>query len=153
MIRFTRITLFIVFTLIGYTLQAQETADSAQQPTRRQYFFRATTFQCQSVGTRALVLGEYDVRVTSDSVFASLPYFGRYFAGTQTASNIQFKSGQFDYKVEQKKKGKIFITITPKDIREVREMFLTIFADGTALMQINSPNRELITLQGYLAMK
>jgi hypothetical protein len=153
MIRFTRPVLFFLFMITAFTLQAQEPGDSVQQPARRQYFFKATTFQCQSAGTRALVLGEYDVRVTNDSVFASLPYFGRYFAGTQSATNIQFKSGQFDYKVEQKKKGKIFITITPKDIREVREMFLTIFADGTALMQINSPNRELITLNGYLAMK
>lgn len=153
MIRYKVALLCFLFVITGSSLYAQEQADTTVQRASGQYFFKAMSFSTQSVGTRALTPGEFDVRVTPDSVIASLPYYGRYFAGTQSASGIQFRSGSFDYKVEQKKKGKVYITITPKDIRDVRELFLTIFGDGTATLQINSPNRELMSFNGYLATK
>jgi hypothetical protein len=153
MTRFTKTLLFLLLTITGPALYAQEPADTVKRSSGAQYFFKAMSFSTQSAGTRALTPGEFDVRVTPDSVIASLPYYGRYFAGTQTASGIQFRSGNFEYKVEQKKKGKVYITIIPKDIRDVRELFLTIFGDGTALLQINSPNRELMSFNGYLTTK
>jgi hypothetical protein len=115
------------------------------------------TFKAQSVmpmrgGTRQLT-SDYDLKVSGDSLIVYLPYFGRAFTApiNPGAGGIQFTSSDFEYKVEERRKGGWNINIVPKDNNSVREMLLTISKKGYATLQILSTNRDAISFNGYIA--
>lgn len=93
----------------------------------------------------------YDIKVTPDSVTAYLPFFGRSFTAPidPTKGGIQFTSTDFEYKQSVKKKN-YQITITPKDVREVRSVLLTITPSGYAYVQVLSMNKTPISFNGII---
>jgi len=93
----------------------------------------------------------YDIKITPDSVIAYLPFFGRSFTAPvdPTKGGIRFTSTDFDYKQSIKKKN-YQITITPKDDREVRSLFLTITPSGYAYVQVLSMNKTPISFNGII---
>ena len=94
---------------------------------------------------------EYSVKVGKDTVVADLPYFGRSFTAPVDPSRggIQFNTTKFDYKVENIKKG-WQITIKPSDVSDIQQLFLTVFSNGTATLQVTSTNRTPITFNGQV---
>lgn len=95
--------------------------------------------------------GGYDVKITPDSVVAYLPFFGRSFTAPldPTKGGIKFTSTDFDYKQTTRKKN-YQITITPKDDREVRNLFITITPAGYAMVQVSSMNKTPISFSGII---
>ena len=116
-------------------------------------------FKAQSVHpTRGRVVqlnSEYDLSVSKDTVRSYLPYFGRAYSAPMDGKGggIDFLSKDFEYTQKNRKKGGWDITIKPKDVNDVRELFLTVFDNGSASLRVSSNNRESISFNGYLVGK
>ena len=63
---------------------------------------------------------------------------------------IKFTSTKFDYKIVEKKKGGWTITIVLNDVRRSQKLFLDVFTNGSATLQVTSNSRDAITFQGYI---
>jgi hypothetical protein len=161
--------IFLVVTVLGScTLNAQVKNDEADKKViqdlrtafvlekmlkDKRYIFRAQTYSASSVGVRQLIPNEYDIQIKKDSVIVSLPYFGQSYSAQASrvdGSGIKMTSTKFDYSAVEKKDGKWLVSIKPKDSREVQLLFLTIFTNGTTMLQVTSTNREAITYNGYV---
>jgi len=96
---------------------------------------------------------QYLLTVTKDSVEAYLPYYGRAYTATMNPddSGIKFKSKNFKYKADKKKKGSWLITINPKDTRDTQSMTLNVSENGYATLNVNSNNRQSISFNGYIS--
>ena len=66
---------------------------------------------------------------------------------------LNFTSTEFQYNLKSKKKGGWDITIKPTDIKDVRQMFLSIGENGYASLQVISNNRQTISYYGYITEK
>lgn len=140
--------------LIGAIIvQAQE----KKEPTTEQivesknYIFKAESVN--SSRSRFRHLGtEYDLAVTSDTIIAWLPYFGRAYSAPINPSEggIKFTSVDFEYTLEKKKKSSWEILIRPKDARDVQTLYLTVYDNNKASLRVNSINRESISFNGYI---
>jgi hypothetical protein len=94
---------------------------------------------------------DYDLTITKDTIISYLPYFGRaYVAPVDPAQGgIKFTSTNFEYK--QAKDNKAWqITIKPKDTPDVHQLYLSIFDNGYATLQVISTNRQGISFNGYI---
>lgn len=96
---------------------------------------------------------QYQLTVTKDSVEAYLPYYGRAYTATMNPddSGIKFKSKNFKYKADKKKKGSWLITINPKDTKDTQSMTLNVSENGYATLNVNSNNRQSISFNGYIS--
>lgn len=137
-------------------VQAQEkdAATTQQLVESKNYIFKAESVN-PSRGRFRQLTSEYDLVVTSDTVIAFLPYFGRAYTAPIDPSEggIKFTSSDFEYavkKVEKKKKSSWEVFIRPKNARDVQELYLTIFDNSRATLRVNSVNRESITFNGYI---
>ncbi len=97
---------------------------------------------------------DYDVIVSKDSVETYLPYYGRVYVAPMNPNDpaetgIRFKSKKFDYNGGTKKSG-WEINITPYDVKETRQMILSISDLGYANLNIISNNRQPISFNGYI---
>lgn len=95
--------------------------------------------------------GRYDLKVTPDSVIAFLPYFGRAYTApiNPNEGGIKFTSTDFGYK-KSIRKNNYEIEITPRDDREVRNLYLTISPGGYASLRVLLNNKTPITFSGEL---
>jgi len=95
----------------------------------------------------------YDLKISKDSVEAYLPYFGRAYTATMNPndSGVKFKSKDFSYKSEQKKKGNWVITIKPKDNKDGHQMVLHVGVNGYAFLNVTSNNKQSISYMGYIS--
>lgn len=121
---------------------------------------RNYVFQAQSVfpmrGRTRQISGEgYDVAVSKDTVNSYLPYFGRAYTAPIDPSKggIQFISKDFEYTEKPGKRGGWDITIKPKDVRDVQQLFLSVSEDGYASLQVTSTNRQPISFNGVITEK
>src|SRR5688500_15832809 len=112
------------------------------------YVFKAQQAMPSAGRTRQLNT-DYDLRVSKDSVASWLPYFGRAYQATlnQTKGGIQFTSIDFEYSTSPRNDG-WEITIKPKDTRDVQELFLTVFKNGSATLRVSSISRQPISFGG-----
>ncbi|SMC67265.1 DUF4251 domain-containing protein [Pedobacter africanus] len=103
-------------------------------------------------GLIQLTGSQYQLTVTKDSVEAYLPYYGRAYTATMNPddSGIKFKSKNFKYKADKKKKGSWLITINPKDTKDTQSMTLNVSENGYATLNVNSNNRQSISFNGYI---
>ena len=94
----------------------------------------------------------YTFSVMPDSMISDLPYFGRVYQPSMTASDggIKFTSANFIYSAKERKKGGWEIKIKPKDVRNSPIIFLSISADGYAMVRISSADREAIAYNGRI---
>ena len=104
-------------------------------------------------GSINLTGANYDVRVTTDSVIAFLPYYGRAFSApiNRDDNGFKFTSTKFSFENIVRKKGGWQITINPQDTKENVRMNLAITANGYATLVVSSNNKQSITYNGYLA--
>lgn len=96
--------------------------------------------------------GQYEVRVTKDSIVAHLPYFGRTYTPSldPNEAGTKFKSKDFKYSAVKKKKDWV-ITIEPEDIKERQKLIFRISESGYANLSINNYNRQPISFYGYIS--
>jgi hypothetical protein len=99
-------------------------------------------------GSSTIINSYYDVRVSADSVVATLPYFGRaYNVPFNSQGGINFTSTNFHYKFNYKKKS-WRLTINFKDTEDVRQFSFTIFPNRSAILNVTSTNRQPISFNG-----
>lgn len=93
----------------------------------------------------------YDLRISKDSVEAYLPFFGRAFMAPMdpTKGGFKFISTKFDYKIAIRKKT-YQVTISPKDVPDVRSIYVSLSPSGYASLQILSINRTPISFNGMI---
>jgi hypothetical protein len=139
------------------TLRAQD--DKKDQEVKKliedkNFVFFAQTASPTGAPLRQLSYG-FDLRVLGDSVVSYLPYFGRAYSAPIDPSDggFHFTSTSFDYKVIDRKKGGWDIIIKPKDTKDVREMALTTFDNGSSTLRVMSNNRQPISFNGYIAAR
>ena len=134
--------------------QSDEAVKITQMIEAQRYLFKA-----QSVHpTRGRVVQlntEYDLKVSPDTVKSYLPYFGRAYSAPigESGGPMDFVSKDFQYGKKTRKKGGWEISIRPKDGKGVREMFLTVFENGSASLRITSNNRDPISYNGHITEK
>lgn len=137
-------------------VQAQQVSTSTiskEALLERSILARQYTFHAQSampLGGRLIQLTTpYELTIKGDSLEVFLPYFGRAFVAPMdpTKSGIQFTSTDFEYTIKEAKRG-WNITITPNDVRDVRQLFLQVSESGMANLQVTSNNRQPISFNG-----
>ncbi|MBC7828583.1 MAG: DUF4251 domain-containing protein [Chitinophagaceae bacterium] len=161
--KFTKIFLFF-FSLLAFTnltmAQDEKTDKSDKEASvkpmidAQRYVFKAQSVH-PSRGRVVQLTSEYDLSVSGDTVRSYLPYFGRAYSAPLDGrgGGIDFLSRDFEYNQKERKKGGWDISIKPRDINDVRELFLTVFDNGTASLRVSSSNREPISFNGYLVGK
>jgi hypothetical protein len=161
-------SLFMLMVLAFSSCASQKTAKGSGEDYAALIDSRRFTFEARTViptedsrfnprfmfpnGNNLYQLGSgYEVKITPDSVIAYLPFFGRSFTAPvdPTKGGIQFTSTDFDYQQSIKKKN-YQITITPKDNRDIRSLFLTITPSGYAYVQVSSMNKTPIAFNGII---
>lgn len=149
----------IAFAFIPATGLAQQKKDKKAAAIKniveaRNYVFKAQTALPTSGNTRQLT-GDFELRVSKDTIFSDLPYFGRaYTAPINPADGpLRFTSTDFQYTATPKKKGGWDIIITPKDRQDPRQLALTIFDNGSASALVTSYNRQPISFNGYVTAR
>jgi len=120
----------------------------------RSYVFKAQTVLPMGGRSRQLTT-EYDVKVAEDSVLVYLPYFGRAYTAPMdpTKGGFRFKSKDFEYTIDNKRRGGWHIVIRPKDADDARQLALTISEDGYGTLQVISNNRQPISFNGYVTAR
>lgn len=131
-----------------YAQESDKSINIKQAVASQHYIFKARTVMPMQGRTRQLTT-DYDIRVTTDSVVAFLPYFGRAYSAPidPTKGGIQFTSTDFKYQLTQSGDG-WDIRIDPEDVRDVQYMRLRIFDNGTATLNVTSTNRQPISFNG-----
>jgi len=160
---FTMPSTIIAICLIGFfpALQAQNTdkqqKEAAQEAViknmveAQRYRFVAQSMMPMTGRSRQVSFG-YDLRVTKDTLNAYLPYAGKAFTADYGSSTgaISFKTTEFEYVKKDAKKGGWDITMTPKNITNVRQIILRISSSGYTNVQVTSNTRDMISFYGYL---
>jgi hypothetical protein len=130
--------------------EARETAIKNMVEAQR-YMFVAQSMMPMAGRSRQVSFG-YDLRVMKDTINAYLPYVGKAFTADYGASDgaINFKTTEFEYVKKDVKKGGWDITITPKNISNVRQIILRISISGYTNVEVTSNTRDMISFYGYL---
>jgi hypothetical protein len=144
------------FIIIGtYAVNAQATGTTAAKPkSKRHYTFTPTSYSSASGGRRQLVPADYTLEIIDDSLNVFLPYYGTSYSAqiNQTDGGTRFTSNNFEYSFVEKT-DQVEITIKPKDAKGVQQLFLRVYSDGQAMLQVTSTNREPTSFNGYLVVK
>lgn len=160
LINFRKAITLLIAVLSFTNIQAQDskndrenkkTAKVDRSITSKDFVFTAETAVPMN-GRTIYLTTPYYVRVSNDSLLTDLPYFGRAFSAplNPAEGGIRFTSTDFEYKVQVHKKGGWDIFINPKDVRDVRQLFLSASENGYASLQVTSNNRQLISFTGSI---
>jgi hypothetical protein len=118
------------------------------------YVFRAQTALPMRGGSKQLTT-EYTLKVSKDTIDADLPYFGRAYNAPMDASQggIRFQSTEFQYSKVSSKKGRWNVVIKPLDLKDPRQLTISISSSGSASLQVLSNNRDAISFNGEIVEK
>lgn len=143
----------LVFAVAGFPVQAQKLDKSVVQEMieNADFVFVAQMALPMGGGSRYLT-SSYDMKVSDGTINTYLPYFGRAYRAPAnlTGGGIDFESTDYEYTVEDRKRGGWEIRITPRDVEDVRQLYLTVSENGTASLRVNSERRQSISFNGYL---
>lgn len=145
---------FLVTTIVASctTTKAQENvpADIKRIVESKNFVFKAEIAKPLRGGNMQLSSG-YDLTINPASITAYLPFYGMAQTVPIEASDggIKFTSTNFDYAVDANSKA-WKITIKTNDVSHVRQLFLTIFTNGTANLDVMNINRDDISFRGYV---
>ena len=103
-------------------------------------------------GSSRILTSNYDVEVKKDTLTCYLPYFGRAYQAPIDPSKggLDFKSHDFTYNVTLNNKDEWQVYISPKDYRDVQQLFFQIFGNGTATLNVVNTNRDPISFYGHI---
>ncbi|HZH00002.1 MAG TPA: DUF4251 domain-containing protein [Flavisolibacter sp.] len=150
------LVLAFLFTVV--TLQAQQVTEKSNswQVLKAKLDGKRMTFVAQAAnparGSIIQLTNLYDLQLKGDTLVAALPFFGRAFTAPVNMSDggIRFTSTNFLYEVKQKKNKRWDVRIIPNDNQDVRQMYLSIFPNGSATLQVLSNSRESMSFTGYI---
>ena len=94
---------------------------------------------------------EYDLKISKDTVEAFLPYFGVAYEAPAdlTGGGIKFLSNDFDYRINPgKKAGNWIVNIRIRDQRNEILLFLNIWENGNADLDVMDTSRQSISFRG-----
>ncbi len=150
---FLKAVYLFAFMMAGSFVVAAQDNDSLIQQRIRQQEYVFVPQSCSSPSFNTPITSTiFKLQVTTDSIIAIFPYFGQSNTpqfGRSDDNLIQFSSTDFEYTAVPKKKGKWEITIKPKDAKGIR-LFLTVYNNGEAQMDVTSPRRESMLYKGYV---
>ncbi len=158
-------TLFSIFILAaGFTtVVAQETkndkkeekADKIQKLIQSKNYVFVAQYALPQTGRTINLTTPYELKISGDTVFSDLPYYGRAYTTPLNPSDggIHFTSTKYSYSIKNRKKSGWDIAILPKDNQDVRQMYLTVSENGYASLQVVSNSRQSIGYNGYIADK
>ena len=94
----------------------------------------------------------YSVVIKEKELDVNLPYFGRLFNPSYDTSKNSYNFNSKDFTVSklQNKKGNWVFTVSPKDLSNVRVIYIEIFKNGGAYVSIDSNDRQAISYDGYI---
>jgi len=103
-------------------------------------------------GTVNLTGGNYDLKITPDSIISYLPFYGRAYNASfdPNENGHRFTTKDFTYKMVNRKKGGWDIIVNTKDVKDNARMNLNISENGYATLSVVSNNKQSITYNGYL---
>jgi hypothetical protein len=144
--------LYMAFSFSVLNAQAQDEASVKSLIESKRFVFKVQTIMPLS-GTVRQSLNEYDIRLYGDSLISQLPYFGRAFTAPMPGERggFYFTSTDFDYSIKNRKKGGWEILLKPKDVRDVREYFISVSEKGYANLRVISNSRQPISYSGVIA--
>jgi hypothetical protein len=121
---------------------------------QKEYVFKAE-YAMPSIGPSRYLNADYDVVISKDTLNSYLPYIGRVYSAPFDPRDLglDFVSTQFEYKSEPAKKDSWNIMITPHDAKDVRQLTLNVFNNGTASLHVISDNRQPIVYSGYITKR
>lgn len=121
----------------------------------QRFIFKAQQVNPMRGRTRNVSTDQYTLKISPDTVTAYLPYFGRaYVAPLDPAKGgIHFTSTKFEYAKTIAKRGGWNILIKPSDVRDVRQLSLSISVDGFASLHVISTHRDPISFNGIIREK
>ena len=151
-------SLLLAFLFSVVTLQAQQLPEKRNnsQVLKAKLDSKRMTFVAQAAnparGSIIQLTNLYDLQLKGDTLVAELPFFGRAFTAPVNPSDggIRFTSTNFQYEVKQKKNKRWDVKIIPNDHQDVRQMYLSIFPNGSATLQVLSNSRESMSFTGYI---
>ncbi|WP_109699215.1 DUF4251 domain-containing protein [Chitinophaga deserti] len=128
------------------------TADMKSIISARTFVFQAQTVLPMSGRTRQVSGDGYEVIISKDTVNSYLPYFGRAYSAPIDPSRggYDFVSTNFEYTETPRKDGGWEITIKPRDVRDIQQMFLSVSENGYGSLQVTSNNRQPISYNGIV---
>lgn len=140
--------IIIAFTFI-YTTGCSNTKAAAGASSDSVWTFRADQIRPND-GNSRMLNGYNAITWEPNKLSVQLPYTGRAYSGADIISGkspLDFISKNFT--VARNRSGnKEEITITPNDVREVRNMMFTVYDNGTASLSIIMSNRSGVSYSG-----
>ncbi|MDR3296819.1 MAG: DUF4251 domain-containing protein [Prevotellaceae bacterium] len=138
---------------LGAEGKAQQTADDAAKVRQlvEQQRYRFVAHDAQPMKGRLILLSwEYDLRVSTDTISAYLPYYGRAYTAPVDPLNIgiKFSSLSFDYSAKPAQNKGWDIRIQTKDTPTHYDLRLYVSTSGSAMLVVYDPNRQSITFHG-----
>lgn len=132
--------------------KAQQIKDTKSMIESGTFVFKATTANPMGSSTINLTT-EYDVKVTKDSLYSYLPYYGRAYIASYggTDSPMVFDSKFESINIEETKKGYTVKVITRNESDRLEYNF-HISETGSATLNVTSTNRQSISYFGNLKM-
>ncbi len=102
-------------------------------------------------GRRRDLSSGYELVVSKDTIISYLPFFGRGYTAPLSPTDIDFDftSTNFSYTVTQARQG-WNISIKPRDKRDVQELYLKVYDNAAASLNITSMDRSSISYDGYI---
>ncbi len=120
-----------------------------------EFTFKAT--YAYPTGYRSIYLSSYYyLKVSKDTVVAYLPYYGRAYTAPMdpTEGGIRFTSTDFAYEVSKgKREGNWQVRIKTHDTDREIVLYLDIWENGSARLDVTDPNRQVISFQGDIEIK
>jgi hypothetical protein len=147
---FLTFLLFNTLALSVVNAQDKKPEEVKKMIEEQNYIFKAERVLPQSGRSRQLT-SEYDLTIAPDTIVSFLPYFGRAYSAPINPSDggIKFTSTKFEYKRNAKGKG-WEVSIRPSDASDVQQLYLNVYDNGRARLQVISINRQPISFDGYV---
>ena len=142
--------ILILFIPVAYAQNLNRADKMKNLIDSKNYIFKADLVLPNGGNSRQLIPGEYTMRLMKDTLTAFLPYFGRIFsASMDTDPGIKFTSTNFLYTIKARKK-RLQVIITPNQVKEVSTLILDISDNGSAMLMVNSIDRQPVSFSGYV---
>ena len=133
--------------------RAQVTQQVRQAVDDRAYTVEMNYIYPQRMASRHLDYG-YSLRISGDSIYSYLPYFGRAYSVPYGGGNgLNFKGVMDYYKVTRTKKDCTDVVLGVKDDGDEYQYTLNIYDNGTVSLGVFSRNRESISFGGQMTIK
>jgi len=97
---------------------------------------------------------DYSIRISGDSSYVYLPYFGRaYSAPYGGDGGIKAATVMDNYKVDYKEGKSCSISFSAKGAGDTYRFSISVWTSGNTSINVISNNRQAISYSGYLKME